>query len=251
MKKLLLQHKNLNKGNPTHIYHCLPDEEFEGQFSEIFNDEQYKKGRRRNSTYIDLGANIGLAYHYFKDYAKEYFAYEPNPELYECLLLNTKGCDNIKTYNLAVSNLDGKETLYKTKEDSPAQVIVPDTKPIGSMEVESVSMETIFTQNNIKKCDVLKIDIEGYEFMVLPSKSFGQVASLIDFIIGEGHFLGPVAFPEFIPKILEEYGYTTRFLKSNNLIRKMFYNEQGRSKEYSLSFPTMFYAERKVDKNKK
>ena len=242
MKRTTVSHRAFNEGRATDIYHSLPSLHFQNQFSEIFNDQQYERGKR-GGVYVDFGANIGLTALYFAE-AREYYAYEPNPEIYECLVKNTKHL-NIKTFNSAVSYKDGTETMYKIN-DSPAQMMVPETKPIGKIEVPCKTPETIFRENNIEHCDVLKIDVEGFEYIILPSSGFEKVAQKIDFILGESHFTSSGGAPYYIPKILEEYGFTTEFMEFENLTRTLNHTEEsGRKRTYTVAFPTMFYSERK------
>jgi FkbM family methyltransferase len=60
-----------------------------------------------------------------------------------------------------------------------------DGKP--KQEVECITLETLFKNENIEHVDLMKIDIEGSEYEVLGSSSFKAVAPKIDIVIGESH----------------------------------------------------------------
>ena len=230
------------------MYHSLDDREFKTQMLEIFKIQHYRLGRRkRNAVYLDIGANIGAASIYFKDWAEHIYAIEPSKENFECLKLNTKPYQNISCHNYAVYFENGQRKMARTSTSSPAQTFFPDHDPIGYDTVDTITLDTFFQQEKINHVDVMKIDVEGSEYVILPDKSFERVADKIDFIIGEAHF-NP-GFPEAIPYILKDYGFETKYLTFNqpNVSHNFTYvdTETSKKKEYHIMVNTIFVARRK------
>jgi len=227
-------------------------QDFENQIYEIWHQECYKSGRRKkNTVYLDLGANIGIASLYFRKWAKVIYALEPNPEIFEVLKKNTERYDNINIFNIGVAPYTGRDFLYS--DDSPIEAQTMFNKGEGTFAVlaEFVGLNDFFKENNIDHVDVMKMDIEGAEYVVLPSDSFSQVAFKIDFIIGETHFEGKKGFPDVVSLILKDYGFKTKpgtFNKKRfkNAARFFTFQDQvtGKTKEYEVRYNNIFVAER-------
>ena len=215
MKLGTIRHKNLNNGKKTEIKYPISDTEFKNQFAEIFVANQYGKGKVKDAVYMDLGSNIGMTALYFQEYAKKYYAIEPSKQCFEALQYNTRNMKNIEHFNYAVSSMNNDEWIYQTAKDSTVQnFFAPTQGMIYNKELTKCkTLETIFKENKIDHIDVLKIDIEGMEFLVFGEKSFGKVADKIDMIIGEAHWnivFGGI--PMLIPQMLEQWGFKTEWI---------------------------------------
>lgn len=248
MKQIEIKHKRVLGGKKQRFMFPIREPHLRNQISEIFFDQHYKPGRRKkNSTIIDLGANIGLASLYLKDWAKHIYAIEPSPEIYKALVENTKKYKNISTHELAITNRTGRNIMYAPTLTDMPQTLVERDSPQKSIIVKTMTMEDFFKKNKIKHVDVLKIDIEEGEFGIFPDASFAAVADKIDFIVGESHH--GISFPEALIPILGEYGYEVKFpkLKNHNCERSVHYKNihTGEEKKYSYLCSTIFTAERK------
>src|SRR3990167_10451341 len=115
MNQIYFHHKKIE--NDKRIsYHVPVGKEHEktvtDQISEIFIADQYSKGKiKKDMVIMDVGANIGLASLYFKDWAKTIYALEPNPRNYECLVENTKAYPHIKPFNVGLAAKTATEEL--------------------------------------------------------------------------------------------------------------------------------------------
>lgn len=116
---------------------------------------------KKNFTIIDAGAQIGMYTVFFSKLASEGFvhAFEPTDTinlLNENLSFNN--CNNVKTHNIALSNKDGKykDTVYKIWSQQ-----VTETK-----EFNFITIDTFTKENNIKP-NLIKIDVDSYDFEVL------------------------------------------------------------------------------------
>lgn len=223
------------------------EHEIDNQLEEIFKKEVYKLGlRKKDSIFIDLGANVGNTSRYFYDYAKEIYSIEANPNIYGALVENTKELPKVKTFNYAISATEGMDYMYSNKGGTVPQTFWGDEESVYSVQVNLMPIHKFMKDNSINHVDVLKIDVEGSEYLILPSTSFAKVADKIDFIIGESHYLNNGGFPQVIPEILKEYGFKTEFIDVGfeNYIRTFTYMEDNIRKSYRVPENTMFIAYR-------
>lgn len=115
-------------------------------------------------TFIDVGANIGqltLTGAKKVDKTGQVFSIEPHPSTFKFLNKNIKlnGFKNIKTYNLAIGDKNGKACFSNIRSDD--QNFITDK---GSIEIDVKKLDDLFLN---KKIELLKIDTEGYELFVL------------------------------------------------------------------------------------
>jgi FkbM family methyltransferase len=127
-----------------------------------------------NDIILDLGANLGIISILLskKFPFTKIYSFEASPINYQNFITNIKdnNCQNITPFNLAVwsqskdiikiptspTNSGGSSIYYKSEFFNKY--------PIS--EVQTISLEDIFLQNNIKSCKLLKIDVEGAEYEI-------------------------------------------------------------------------------------
>lgn len=130
--------------------------------------------------FIDIGANIGavsLQVAAFNDNRApenqiKVYAFEPEPNNLKLLNKNVKSngkADQIRLIDKAVYN---GNPMFITNEggNSTLKALDPGVafvENIDGTKVETISLDDVFTQNNIAECDVLKMDIEGSEYAAL------------------------------------------------------------------------------------
>jgi len=139
---------------------------------------------KENSTIIDIGANIGLytcAYaQYFKKLNLNIFAIEAVKNNFDLMSENIKlnNFQNIKFHHTALGKEEGLLEFNLPSEDFTGNVVGSNVEKdsLGFEHKESVKMITLdqyAKENNITKCDFIKIDIEGAEFFTfLGGKNF-------------------------------------------------------------------------------
>jgi len=141
---------------------------------------------KNSVTIIDIGGNIGV----FSIYVKRKFpqakiyAYEPVPANFHFLINNikiNKFEKDILAFQLGVCGKNGKRKLYL--KDSPTHSIFSDKKGSNDyIKIDCITLQNIFEQNNLEKCDVLKIDCEGTEYEILyntPLFIFNKIKNII------------------------------------------------------------------------
>jgi FkbM family methyltransferase len=123
-----------------------------------------------NSTIIDIGGNIGSFSLYAASSAKntKVFVYEPLPKTYDLLSENIKINNfegKISAFNFGVGATKEKRKLFLTG-GSPFNTLYSDKPDDNFIEINLMSLEDIFVENNIEMCDVLKCDCEGAEYEI-------------------------------------------------------------------------------------
>lgn len=143
-----------------------------------------------DSIVLDFGANIGDVSQYLNDMFKcKIYCYEPDPNAFNFLRKRFKTDYNIKTFNLAITNDGQEKKLYFHKESkiggqvsySEASSLLDKKENISQnnfYNVKSINIKELL--NNFEYIDLIKIDIEGYEYEILPiliqnNKKIGKI----------------------------------------------------------------------------
>jgi len=116
-------------------------------------------------TVVDVGANVGfstLMFHY-KYNAPEIYSFEPVPQVFSCLQKNTSDFPNISIYNKAIAASKGESKMSFDTSDA----LISSFSPMGSIRVSCVSLNDFLKDRGISVVDILKIDVEGFEHLVL------------------------------------------------------------------------------------
>jgi FkbM family methyltransferase len=183
------------KTNPVHLGDFIPLEKLikangikaiprkhTADFEMLFVDREAELQphlfMNRDETFIDIGANVG---HYTLKAATLYgnsikvVSIEAHPENYRTLRRNIE-CNQfnniVYVINKAVSDKKASVTLYErithnNHLSTDDYTLLEKENSKSSIQVESDTIDNILKENNIKKADVLKMDIEGAEVLAL------------------------------------------------------------------------------------
>jgi FkbM family methyltransferase len=169
---------------------------------------------------IDIGANIGLFSVFLSKElsAKGHvYAFEPVRDTYwrmkENLVLNR--CENVMTYQQAMSNKNGKAVMNIFPAGYGAwntfgKPQFGEIKPVSKETVIVTTLDEFVRSSKIKFVDFLKIDVEGFEFDVLQGAKntlIGNKVKYLSFEISETPLVGAKRKGDDIFNILKEYGY--------------------------------------------
>lgn len=186
---------------------------------------------RDGMTVFDIGANIGelsLLFSRFVGTRGQVHAFEPSSSVFFRLegIIRLSKKENIIVNNIAVSDLSGEKSLYiysdhhsgwNTFAQRPLTKYGINIKPIGSEMVKSTTVDKYSEQNKITSIDLLKIDVEGFEYQVLlgARRMFDEKRiKLCVFEFGATTFDAGNS-PREIKRFFHETGYSLR-----NLIRR-------------------------------
>lgn len=128
---------------------------------------------RPKQTILDIGANIGyyslLAADKYSDVL--IYSFEPAPLTFKSLTtnINLNDYNFIKTFNLGVSDNMGTFDLYlaENKNSGMNSMAIPTGYSGKKISIQTVSIDDFKKDQNIKKVDLVKIDVEGNELNVL------------------------------------------------------------------------------------
>ena len=162
---------------------------------------------------VDCGANIGVATVYFAteyDHARVY-AFEPNPEAFTYLERNVGqlGRSNIDLFQVALGVADGQADLFMSDSvgSMRASLRADRTKWTRRVPVLVCRLSKLF--HRLSRIDLVKMDIEGAEFVVLSELNEAGVLGKPLYYIIEYHNIadsGPSTIGRLI-SLLEDVGY--------------------------------------------
>lgn len=128
-----------------------------------------------HSTVLDIGAWSGVFSLYAAKTAQKVYAIDPDPicyqELNKNISINLDIKNKIQTFNIGLSHKNEKVNLYaKTAYGKSSSSILKrrrDKK--NNLKIETLSLFEFLNQNEIESIDFIKMDVEGAEFIILPS----------------------------------------------------------------------------------
>jgi len=187
-------------------------------FKEIYSEKVYDEALqgKRGLVIIDIGANVGLTAHWLMGHAKQLYAVEPASANYEVLLKNIEfnGWNNVKPIKAGIAEKDGEMELSLNPTNTTTHSFFIKHTNHQSEKVRVITFETLFKENNIERADFVKLDIEGYETMVLLGEDFKKMSSKINMIEVEFH-------GQDLTKIIERMtslGFKNKQIKSSAVI---------------------------------
>ncbi len=184
----------------------------------ITNEEFYKLFENKTDVFfIQIGANDGITADPIQRIVKEKkwngVLFEPGVDAFKDLLKNYQGYDGLIFVNSAVSNYDGKGKLFCgtttphfTLNQNKA-IDMFDITPT-EIEVDVISPRTIINKYNVKKVNLLQIDVEGHDYTILESFPFDLVKpEVIRFEFVNLNYDGVDAYKA--SEYLSKFGYTS------------------------------------------
>lgn len=142
-------------------------------FANVWLIEEYKRKGfeiKDHDLIIDIGAHIGLFTIYAAQFCKhgKIFSFEPIKENFDLLKENIElnNLKNIEYFNLAVLDREDQIKIFKSNDQSAYSIY-----KIGTdyQMTNIMSLQKIFDDNKITRCDLLKLDCEGSEYQILMS----------------------------------------------------------------------------------
>ena len=191
-QNLRFRYTNMNqfKQNINDFYHPVFV-----NYREFFVYNKYKDFNLEGcENVIDAGASVGLFTQYMLNKgAKQVASIECDDRSIVALFSNFIGNPKVKIIGMALSDIDGEKELY-WKEDNPlvnsldingSEFSTQDNP--NSKTVKTTTLETLISNLNWDKIDLLKIDIEGSEWDIINTTSNDAFQS-IDKILLEYHW---------------------------------------------------------------
>ena len=142
---------------------------------------------RQPKVILDLGSHVGTSVLYFRHQFPEarIVAVEPDPINFRRLARNVSGMTNVDLLQVAVSDRDGPVAFYSSgSTDSWSSSLHQTRHWQRSMTVQARQLDSLLGEIGVERVDLMKVDIEGGEFVALPGFAGLQY---VDAIVGEVH----------------------------------------------------------------
>lgn len=164
---------------------------------QVFVWQQYKLEPHVNPRVIfDAGSNSGFSVLYFRIMHPEarIFALEPDSVAFNKLQVNTRSQPGIIARRVALAGTDGSRTFYRSSQSWVSSLLPSEVWTSGdeaapvdqvSEDVQTRSLPSLMAEFGVNYVDLLKLDVEGAEWEVLP-----QIAGTdsIGALLGELHW---------------------------------------------------------------
>ena len=132
---------------------------------------------------VDVGANIGYFSIQFSKLVGQHgsvVAFEPNPKAFEILKRNTSRKENIKCFNLGLSDKSSRLDFFIPDDNTAVASLVKDfasanlnyfesgqAESLQHIKVDVVNGSDFLDSKGIENIKFIKIDVEGWEMNVL------------------------------------------------------------------------------------
>jgi FkbM family methyltransferase len=198
LAKLLITNKKSERDfiTPNGISYCVPNLE-EVVSLELYVNGIYEKDTieficnsiPQNGVFIDVGANIGVICLEVAIARPDItvYAFEASPRVFSYLKKNKdkNNANNLYIYNLAIHEENNTELpFFSTLNQNGKGSFSPVFTDIPEL-VKTIRLDKFFKVNNILP-NLIKVDVEGYEFLVFKSlsdyKHLNKTTILFEFV---------------------------------------------------------------------
>ena len=115
---------------------------------------------------IDCGAHIGSFTRVALSKGAHVIAIEPHPDNFKYLMANTDGAKNLRLVQAVL--YDGNNILFRSDPDrNELHKVIAYADSSDEEATKSVKLDDLVRQFDVKRIDLLKMDIEGSEYKVL------------------------------------------------------------------------------------
>ncbi len=161
----------------------------------------------KSTIIIDIGTNIGevvLNFARILDNKGKVYGFEPNnhsfQKLQKNISLNNFNCIEIMNYGLSHNNENFELSEVIPENAGANRILAAKTTNIPSQTIQTMRFDDFVSNKQITNIDLIKIDVEGFEYFVLQ----GAKATLEKY--------KPKLFIELIDKHLKVHGFSARIL---------------------------------------
>jgi len=115
---------------------------------------------------FDVGGFRGYTAVWFARRARQVICFEPSPANQDAIReqIRIRGVGNVELVPFAVSDRAGRSTLHlKPRQGHHSLGDIGATTTIGSVEVETITLDQFAAERGIEELGLLKVDVEGFE----------------------------------------------------------------------------------------
>ena len=170
------------------------------------------------NSFWDIGANVGM-YSVFiaSRYACNINAFEPTKKYFKILKFNTSFSETIKCHNFGIGSSNNTTDIVLTEE--PGSNFISTNKLANNYKnLEICEIKAIKKLSNIEPPDLVKIDVEGFEYEILKSSIdfFKKNRTILILEIDEEHLQRYSSCKNDILDILKSHNYLIERISNSN-----------------------------------
>jgi FkbM family methyltransferase len=195
---------------------------------------------------FDIGANIGYYTNLFASIIGkngQVFSVEPilrNVRLIELASLINQTDEIVKVIHAGVSSEDSKLSFSFDGDSSYASVKADDGNSRGVV-IQCKKIDSIFSEYNLPRIDILKMDVEGWEYQSLQGMKAvlsdpKQRPRLMMIELYSDHLKKYSSSIDNICDFLSGYGYAPHFLSNVNVNKLLPFTEEKYDEIYNVFF---------------
>jgi len=131
--------------------------------------ELVKRSLRKNSVFLDIGANSGIYSLLASKRCSKVFSFEPDSVTRSRLEKNIKlnNIKNVKVIPYAVSDRESRANFYINPSNRGMNSLFNPTGKLGLSSVKTTTVDKVVKRLKIRKISFVKMDIEGSELNAL------------------------------------------------------------------------------------
>lgn len=154
----------LNPNNGTVDYDIFANRSFEGDILKLLRSELCK-----DDVFLDIGANIGQHSLYASHFCKHVYSFEPITRIYNQFTRSIFVNDilNISPYNYALGKAKEIIPIWSTPLNMGASSLLYSKDKTLEQNIKVLRLDDVYESLGIERVDIMKIDVEGYEYNVL------------------------------------------------------------------------------------
>lgn len=179
---------------------------------------------KKNEIALDIGSNLGWYSVLLSRVASNQsiiYSFEPDIENYKLLKHNIlfNKCENVTTYNLAVSESKGESLLYKYPIKNAGRHSLIPQKGYEETSVKTTSLDLFLSDSDKMNVKFIKIDIEGYEyFALLGARKTLSYSPMIMMEYSPKLYLKEFSSGKLL-ELISEFSYRIFILKNGELVQ--------------------------------
>ena len=193
---------------------------------EVKYDTGFSATLREEDCVWDVGANVGYYTLSFSERVGDkgkVFAFEPSPNNFARLLTACAGLRNVKLEHSGLGLEDGKLYFQQGMDDLGATSRVVESTAPGATVVDIRSGASLISSGQALSPNVVKIDVEGFEYEVLQGLGEHLSEPALRSIGIEVHFgilksRGMAQAPSQIERLLQQHGFVVDWPDSSHIL---------------------------------
>jgi FkbM family methyltransferase len=160
----------------------------------------------REAVYIDVGAWIGPTVLFAAPRCRQVYCFEPDPVAYERLLANLRlnSVSNVTSFHAAAYDHEGFILIGDPRGLGRSETSILKGHSTHTVRAACTTLEAMARQWQLTRVDLMKMDVEGAEFELLPAAAefFRQYRPTL-YLSLHPHHLEPSARPAAMARVAE------------------------------------------------